>query len=302
MSSWRTSIGHALSRWSSCVSCTTLMCKKLMGFMHSFNFTYIWRLPYWELGGRVEPRKRTRARKRGLYEPAFEHDACGVGFLADLSGRPHPRILPLALTALGRMAHGGAVSADGATGDGAGVTTQIPFEVLREDLAARGLSGLEPGDLAVGSIFLPPEPARAGRARALVEEALAQEGLPFLGWREVPIREEVLGEQAWRACPGIAQLLVGRPPSASDAEVERRLYRARRELEARARQGGLRGLYVASLSHPTPVYKALVRATDLADFYPDLRHPAFSTAFALFHQRLSTNTFPSRAITQPSRP
>ena len=147
----------------------------------------------------MEPRERARAPRRGLYEPAFEHDACGVGFLADLSGRPHAGILPLALTALGRMTHRGAVSADGTTGDGAGVTTQIPFEVLREDLAARGLSDLEPGGLAVGSIFLPPEPARAGRARALVEEVLAQEGLPFLGWREVPIREEVLGEQAWRA-------------------------------------------------------------------------------------------------------
>jgi glutamate synthase (ferredoxin) len=249
----------------------------------------------------VKPRQRTRVPTRGLYEPSFEHDACGVGFLADLGGRPHPRILPLALTALGRMAHRGAVDADGATGDGAGVTTQIPFEVLREDLEAKGLSGLEPGGLAVGSIFLPPEPPLAGRARALVQEVLAEQGLPFLGWREVPIREDVLGEVARRARPGIAHLLVGRPGEASDAEFERRLYRARRELEAHARRLGLPGLYVASLSHRTLVYKALLRATDLADFYPDLRHPAYATAFTLFHQRFSTNTLPCWAMTQPFR-
>src|SRR5258708_17354071 len=201
MSSWRTSIGHALSRWSSCVLCTAVLCKKLMGFRHSFNFTYIWRLPYWELGGRVEPRERTRAPERGLCGPSFEHDACGVGFLADLGGRPHPRILPLALTAVGRMAQRGAVDADGETGDGAGVKTQIPFEVLREELEAKGLSGLEPGGLAVGSIFLPPEPPLAGRARTLVQEVLAEQGLPFLGWRGGPIREEGLGGQGRRGRP-----------------------------------------------------------------------------------------------------
>jgi glutamate synthase domain-containing protein 2/glutamate synthase domain-containing protein 1/glutamate synthase domain-containing protein 3 len=244
---------------------------------------------------------RARARTGGLYEPAFEHDACGVGFLADLSGRPNPLLLPLALTALGRMAHRGAVDADGVTGDGAGVTTQIPFAVLRGDLEAMGLSDLNPGRLAVGLVFLPQDPASEGRARELLLSVLDEHGLPFLGFRRVPVRDQVLGEKARRSRPGITHLVVGRPPLASDAEFERRLYRARRELEARARGARLDDLYVASLSHRTLVYKALLKATDLADFYPDLRHPAYATAFALFHQRFSTNTFPSWAMTQPFR-
>ena len=237
--------------------------------------------------------------------PQLHHDACGVGFLAELEGRPSTRLLPLALTALDRLAHRGAVDADGRTGDGAGVTTQIPYDVLQPELEARGLGRMAPRDLAVGLVFLPADAPAQARARQLLAEAVTGRGLRFLGWREVPFREEVLGDKARRSRPAIAQALVGRPVRAgftlSDDELEGALYRARREAEARAAAEGLTGFHVASLSRRSLVYKALVRGVDLADFYPDLRHPGFASAFVIFHQRFSTNTFPSWSLTQPFR-
>ena len=229
----------------------------------------------------------------GLYDPRFEHDACGVGFLADLVGGQETSVLPLALLALSRMNHRGAVDADGRTGDGAGVITEIPRAVLRAELPK--------GRLGVGMLFLPLERAGAARARGVVREALAADGLALRGWREVPVQEEVLGAKAWRWRPAIEQVLVERPAGDSADEFERRLYRARRGMEARARDGRLDGFYVASLSHRTIVYKAMVQAVDLPEFYLDLRHPDFATAFAVFHQRFSTNTLPSWAMTQPFR-
>src|SRR5438034_6163815 len=235
------------------------------------------------------------------------HDACGVGFLAEMEGRPSTRLLPLALTALDRLAHRGAVDADGRTGDGAGVTTQIPYDVLRPELEARGLGRVAPRDLAVGLVFLPADAPGQARARQLLADAVTGRGLSFLGWREVPFRDEVLGDKARRSRPAIAQALVERPTGPGvtlglgDDELEGALYRARREAEARAAAEGLAGFHVASLSRRSLVSKALARGVDLADFYPDLRHPAFATAFVLFHQRFSTNTFPSWSLTQPFR-
>ena len=233
--------------------------------------------------------------------PEALRDACGVGFLADLQGRPGRHLLPLGLVALARLAHRGAVDADGRTGDGAGITTQIPFDVLRPDLDALGLAARGPGQLAVGLVFLPgPEPA-AAQARQVVAEGLGATGLAVAGWREVPVHEDALGDKA-RACrPRIAHVVVPRPDGGTADEFERRLYQARRTIDAGAAAAGLPDLYVASLSHRTLVYKALVRAVDLADFYADLRQPEFATAFVTFHQRFSTNTMPSWSMTQPFR-
>jgi glutamate synthase (ferredoxin) len=237
----------------------------------------------------------------GLAVDGFERDACGVGFLAELSGEPSARLLPLALTALGRMGHRGAVDADGRTGDGAGVTTQIPYAVLQADLDAIGFGEAGPRDLAVGLVFMPRDEDGATAARSLVADALRAAGLAGCGWRAVPIREDVLGSKGARSRPAIAQVVVTRPPGATDDQFEQRLYRARSLATERALEQGIEPFAIASLSHQTLVYKALVRAVDLADFYPDLRHPAFSTAFALFHQRFSTNTDPSWALAQPFR-
>ncbi|MEO5868659.1 MAG: glutamate synthase large subunit [Gemmatimonadaceae bacterium] len=227
-------------------------------------------------------------------------DACGVGLLADIQGRASRALLTQALDALARMAHRGAIDADGRTGDGAGIMTQIPFAMLRPEVEALGLD-CAPGAIAVGLVFLPDGELAASAARGLVELVLAEGGLMTCRWRSVPIDEAALGAVALRTRPRLAHVLVPRPPGLSADTFETQLITARRTIELRAEYAGLDELYVASLSHRTLVYKALVRATDLAACFPDLRDPAYETAFALFHQRFSTNTAPSWRMTQPFR-
>jgi len=227
-------------------------------------------------------------------------DACGVGLLADIQGRPSHLLLTQALDALARMAHRGAVDADGRTGDGAGVMTQIPFALLRTDVEAQGLP-CSAGELAVGLVFLPIDAHANATARALVEKVLTEHGLPACRWRAVPVTDSALGAKALRSRPALAHALVPRPAALPAEEFETQLVAARRALELRAMYAGLDELYVASLSHRTLVYKALVRAPDLAGYYSDLRDPAYETAFAIFHQRFSTNTAPSWRMTQPFR-
>jgi glutamate synthase (ferredoxin) len=230
-----------------------------------------------------------------------ERDACGTGFLADVEGRPRADLLPLALIALRRLAHRGGVDADGRTGDGAGVTTQVPHALLQPELEARGLGLLPLQRLAVGALFLPRSAEPARRGREILAQCLSRQDLDLLGFRDVPIREEALGETALRSRPEIVHALVARPAGLAADEFERRLYAARREAEAQARSERLEDFYVVSLSHRSLVYKALARAVDLADFYPDLRQADFATSFVLFHQRFSTNTVPCWAMTQPFR-
>jgi glutamate synthase (ferredoxin) len=196
---------------------------------------------------------------------------CGVGLLANINGRPSLDILPSALQALARLGHRGAVDADGRTGDGAGVMTEIPHEIL----------GVHPGD-AVGVLF--------GKDRRAFETALTAQRLSLVGYREVPIDISALGSKALSCLPEIVHAIVARPEGMDSDEFERRLNAIRCE-----------DIYIASLSQRTLVYKALVRAVDLAAFYPDLRHPEYATSFTLFHQRFSTNTLPSWSMTQPFR-
>ena len=232
-------------------------------------------------------------------------------------GPPNPpgrRVLSLALTALERMSHRGAVDADGRTGDGAGVTTQIPHTLLAEEFARHGGELPEPGLFATGLLFLPRRKSARRVCRETVERVLSSRGLPLLSWRNPPLRDRVLGETARGTCPMIEQLFVGRPEGLSGEEFELELYLARKEMERRLRRldtpggvpGGLPGhvpdrFYVVSLSHRTLVYKALVRGVDLAAFYPDLENPLYETSLAIFHQRYSTNTSPSWALAQPFR-
>jgi glutamate synthase (ferredoxin) len=219
---------------------------------------------------------------------------CGVGFIADLHGESRQSLLPLALTALSRLAHRGAVDADGRTGDGAGVMIEIPRSI-------RGLVSSPTDDVAVGAVFLPRQKEAATCARRLLATSLAAHGLMLMEWRAVPIDENALGEKAKSCRPDIFHVIVTRYSSMNDTEFERRLAAARKETEQRAIGYNLNDFYIASLSHRTLVYKALVRAVDLAAFYPDLRHPELETSFVLFHQRFSTNTLPSWAMTQPFR-
>ena len=213
---------------------------------------------------------------------------CGVGFIADLHGELRRSILPLGLTALSRLAHRGAVDADGRTGDGAGVMTEIPRSIFGDGVA-------------VGAVFLPREKHAAACARRLLTMSLASQSLVLTEWREVPIDENALGEKAKICRPDIAHVIVTRDSDMNGDEFERRLIAARKETEQRANADHLDDFYIVSLSHRTLVYKALVRAVDLAAFYPDLRNPEFETSFVLFHQRFSTNTLPSWPMTQPFR-
>src|SRR6266487_2490425 len=243
------------------------------------------------------------SRSREL-DPWREHDACGVGFVARASGHRSAEIARLALQALARVAHRGAAATD-RSGDGAGLLTQIPAPLFYREAASRGLA-LAPGQpFAVGSFFLPREHDALGRATAIIEEVLCREGLPVLGWRDVPVDLEVLGAGARASCPTIRQAVIAAPDGGrhDDTTWERSLYLARRTIERRIADAGpgLEPFFVCSLSCRTLVYKALLTGTQLAGFFPDLASSDYETALAIFHQRYSTNTTSSWPLVQPFR-
>jgi glutamate synthase (NADPH/NADH) large chain len=222
-----------------------------------------------------------------LLDSRFDFDSCGVGFVAQLSAVPSHAILKHALTALSRLAHRGAVAADGKSSDGVGVTTAIPRGwLLRETRQA--LASDDP--LGVAVVFLANDDTDS---RARLDAALAAQELDVLTWRPVPVRPEVLGEIAESTRPAIWHVLI----TADNArEFDRRLYLARKQFERSSLPG-----YVVSISSSTLIYKALCAGRLLADFYPDLANPEFKTPFALFHQRYATNVLPSWSRAQPFR-
>jgi len=207
----------------------------------------------------------------------------------------------LALQAVARVAHRGAASTDN-SGDGAGLLTQIPHRLFHREAYRLGLR-LQPGQpFAVGVFFLPSDHEALTRAVRLIEGVLERNGLPFLGWRDVPVDPAALGPLARASCPAIRQLFVGRPLTALDDEAwERALYLARRDMERDAEAARLSGFFVCSFSCRTIVYKALLTGTQLPLFFPDLRYPEYESAVAVFHQRYSTNTLPSWPLAQPFR-
>ncbi len=222
-----------------------------------------------------------------LIDPRFDHDSCGVGFIAQISAVPSHAILQSALTALSRLEHRGAVAADGKSSDGIGVTTAIPRRLLIE---STGITLQESQPLGVLAVFLNKEP---DASQAEINAALAAQQIEVLAWRAVPVRPEVLGEIAESTRPEIWQVLA----TTSNAEdFDRRLYLARKQFE----RSGLPG-YICSSSSRTLVYKAMCAGRLLADFYPDLADPRYKTAFALFHQRYATNVMPSWDRAQPFR-
>ena len=229
------------------------------------------------------------------------HDACGTGFLADRQGRVRTDLLPLALTALARMDHRGGVGADGETGDGAGVLTAIPWAVLCAEPGSSITAAMEKRGYALAALFLPEEAAARALSVEAIERGLNEASLRAVVWRRVPTNDAVLGRLGRASRPGLAHLVIARPEGLGDGPFDQRLFRARREIEAAARSLGLDDLYVASMSHRTIVYKALLRAPQLREFYADLKNPRYATAFAVFHNRYCTNTHPSWSRTQPFR-
>jgi glutamate synthase domain-containing protein 1 len=237
----------------------------------------------------------------GLYDPCHEHDGCGVGFVARIDNVPSHHLLKLGLTAAGNLAHRGAVSADGSTADGAGVLTQIPRKLLARELRASGFK-VDEADLAVGMIFFPRAnaPVRE-RGVAIVEEEVRRAGIIQLMWREVPVDRAALGEQARATEPAARQILMKRPQGQSDEQFERTLYVCRRRIQKRVAQTGCDPFYLCSFSSRTVVYKGLVATPQLATYFADLADPDFETAVCVFHQRFSTNTFPTWFLAQPFR-
>jgi glutamate synthase (NADPH) large chain len=230
----------------------------------------------------------------GLYDSRYEHDACGVGFVADLSGRRRHDIVASALTVLRNLEHRGAQGSDPETGDGAGILTQIPDEFFR---SACEFPLPEPGAYAAGMVFLPGrgEDGGAARAMAAVEDIAAREHLTVLGWRGVPHDPACCGAAARAALPGLSQLFVAGQAGQTGLALDRLAFCLRKRAEHEA------GVYFASLSSATIVYKGMLTPPQLTRFFPDLCDEEFASALALVHSRFSTNTFPSWPLAHPYR-
>ncbi|HWF34300.1 MAG TPA: glutamate synthase large subunit [Solirubrobacteraceae bacterium] len=231
----------------------------------------------------------------GLYDPSYEHDACGIALVAKLRGDASHAVVEKALDALENLEHRGAEGADPSTGDGAGILLQIPDTFIR---AVAGVELPAPGMYAVGMCYLPTDPERRTEVEALIEETIAAEGQRVLGWREVPVDERYVGTTAGAAAPTIRQVLVGASNQVDDQDAfERKLYVIRRVIERNA--GG--DLAVPSFSSRTIVYKGMLTAPQLPHYFPDLRDPRLASRLALVHSRFSTNTFPSWELAHPYR-
>jgi glutamate synthase (ferredoxin) len=227
-----------------------------------------------------------------------ERDACGVGFITHRQNIASHEILDKALTALTCLEHRGGCSADQDSGDGAGILTAIPWELLAQD-NNHGIDFAKLSNMAVGMIFFPQDEIAAKAAKTAFEQIAAEEKLTILGWRVVPVRPEVLGVQAKENQPQIEQVIIACADKSGD-ELERELYIARRRIMQAGRKIS-EDFYVCSLSSRTIVYKGMVRSAVLGDFYEDLKNPAFKVAFAVYHRRFSTNTMPKWPLAQPMR-
>ena len=229
---------------------------------------------------------------QGLYDSSHEHDACGVGFVADLTGDRRHDTVTRALTVLRNLDHRGAKGSDPDTGDGAGIVTQIPDELFR---SVCDFELPPPGSYAAGLVFLPSDPGAAEHAAWRIGRLAADEGLTVLGWREVPTDLGACGAGALEVLPAMAQLFVAGQGGQAGLALDRMAFCLRKRAEHEA------DCYFASLSSATIVYKGMLTALQLEHFYPDLMDPRYRSALAVVHSRFSTNTFPSWPLAHPYR-
>jgi glutamate synthase (NADPH/NADH) large chain len=243
--------------------------------------------------------------EEGMYDPLNEHDACGFGFIADIHNEPRHEIVHQALEIVQHLDHRGAIGADPLAGDGAGILIQLPDAFFRKVFAKQGIEVPAKGDYAVGMVFLPRDHKQRDLAIKAVEKTTADEGQVLLGWRDVPTDNSVLGESVKPNEPVIKQVLIQRGPDTADnAAFERKLYVIRKQAHHALwdkDEGTWQDFYFPSMSSATIVYKGMVLAPNLSKYYVDFQDPDFATAIALFHQRFSTNTFPSWRLAQPFR-
>jgi len=240
------------------------------------------------------------------YDPASERDACGVGLVCAIDGKPRREVVELAIRALKNVWHRGAVDADGKTGDGAGVMVSIPQDFFAAQVESSG-HVMRPGAIAVGQIFLPRvDLAAQEAARTIVESEVLRFGFYIYGWRQVPVVTAVIGDKANATRPEIEQIMLAPPldetgkPAAGEV-LERILFLCRKRIEKRVAGSGLPHFYICSFSAKSLVYKGMFLAEHIDAFYPDLRDTRFTSAVAIFHQRYSTNTFPEWRLAQPFR-
>jgi glutamate synthase (ferredoxin) len=234
---------------------------------------------------------------QGQYWLTQERDACGVGFIAYQDGHPSHSLVTQALQALGCMEHRGGCSADNDSGDGAGIMTALPHKIFTKWFQDHNITPLKPESYGVGMVFLPQDDAEAELGKKDIEEAVNKVNLKVVGWREVPVKPEVLGIQARENQPHIQQVIVTSDHNIIGDELDRLLYIARSQIGKKLSDH----FYICSFSCRTIVYKGMVRSVILGEFYQDLQNPEFESNFAVYHRRFSTNTMPKWAFAQPMR-
>ncbi|MFQ5667849.1 MAG: glutamate synthase large subunit [Candidatus Binatia bacterium] len=246
-----------------------------------------------------------RLSRQGLYDPRFEHEACGVGFVVNVQGVKSHDIVRKGLQVLQNLTHRGACGCDPSTGDGAGLLMQVPHEFLRKECGALRIELPEPGTYGVGMVFLPRDVGERNVCEEIFDTIVHEEGQRLLGWRTVPTDASKCGDLARKALPEIRQIFIAAGRNLADGDaLERKLYVIRKRVEHAVRTANLReheSFYIPSLSSRTIVYKGLLLPEQIPQFYADLLDPTMTTALALVHQRFSTNTFPSWDRAHPYR-
>jgi glutamate synthase (NADPH/NADH) large chain len=249
-----------------------------------------------------EQTRRDWMDQHSLYRAEDEHSSCGVGLVVNLDGKSSRKVVEAGINALKAIWHRGAVDADGKTGDGAGIHVQIPVPFFYDQVRRTGHEPDQNKLIAVGQCFLPRTNfAQQEACRTIVESEVLRMGHYIYGWRHVPVNTSVLGEKANATRPEIEQILIRCEKEIDQEQFERELYIIRRRIEKAAIAAQIPGLYFASLSCRSIIYKGMMLAEQVAEFYPDLKDERFESAFAIYHQRYSTNTFPQWWLAQPFR-
>jgi glutamate synthase (NADPH/NADH) large chain len=240
--------------------------------------------------------------ENGLYDPSLEHDSCGVGFVASAKAEKSHEIVQMGLKAVGCLTHRGAVDADQKTGDGAGILIQIPKKLFANYIEDMGHKRPDEDSIAVGMIFLPRDDInKQDICRDLVESVLMEFNFKLYAWRYVPVNPDVLGPKANQSRPQIEQLLLGKPEDLSKEDFEVQLFLVQKILMRESRRMSLNEFYICSLSSEKIIFKGLFNGNQVDQFYTDLNDPLMESSYCVFHQRYSTNTFPSWALAQPFR-
>ena len=241
---------------------------------------------------------------QGLYHPQNEHDGCGVGFVADIAGRKSHDIVLKGIQILINLTHRGACGCDPETGDGAGILIQIPHSFFDRECKSLGFGLPSPGEYGVGMVFLPVDRHERILCEGILEKIATEEGLKVLGWRDTPLNGNAIGRLARASQPYIEQIFIRRGPEMDQDALERKLYVVRKRAEAAVAESDFKEkgfFYLPSLSSRTIVYKGLLLAPQITDFYKELLDEEVTSALSLVHQRFSTNTFPSWQLAHPYR-